>query len=356
MRIMDRYLARELAVPFAVGLVGFELMMLGNLLYLYLPLLRQTQVSWGLVLHMLALRAPDVAVYGIPFSALLATAWALSRLARESEITAMRMGGTSIRRILAPTLAVGLAASVLAFLNAEYLAPLATHRAETIVRRMLLQEPLPLFAENTFLRVPPNMYVYVRRVDPGAHRFFDIMVYEITGERYPLVSNAREGYWQGPVLVLRDGVRHKFRADGTFEREEKFQEARVNIGAAMSTLVPQQKTSREMSARELAGYIQAFQRGGLDVRSLRLDYYFKFTLPLAPLICVLLVGPLSLRFSRAGSLSGLLLAFLLTFAYQVLMAWSRSLGESGVLPPLVAAWSQDALFGALGLYLLARQE
>jgi len=355
-RILDRYVAKELAVPLVVALVGFELMMLGNLLYLYLPLLQRSGVAWWVVAKVLLLRAPEMATFGIPFAALLATAWAVSRLARESEITAMRMGGASVRRLLLPTLGVGLLAALAAFANSEYLAPAASHRAEQTVRQLLLREPEPYFAENTFLRVPPNLYVYVHRVDPRGHRFFDIMVYELTGGHYPVITTSPRGHWDGETLVLHQGVRHHYRADGSFEREERFAQARVNLQAAAQTLLPEQKTSREMTARELSQYIKMFERGGLEVRAMRLDYQFKFSLPFAALICTLLAGPLALRFGRAGSMGGMLVAFLLAFAYQVLMAWSRSLGETGLLPAPVAAWSQNALFGGLGLYLLTRQE
>lgn len=356
MRILDRYLARELAVPFLVALTGFQLLMLGNLLYLYLPLIHHMQIPPLTVLQILALRAPEVAGLGIPFAALFAAAWAVSRLARESEITAMRMGGNSVRRLFAPILVVGLAASGLAFTNSEYLAPAASHRAERIVRRALVREPSPFFQENTFLRVPPNMYVYVHRIEPTTRRFFDILVYEITGERYPVVTTAREGHWDRQVLVLRDGVRHKYREDGSFEREETFGEARINLAAALTALLPEQKTSREMSRRELARHIAIFRRSGLEVRGLELDYAFRFSLPLAALISMMLAAPLALRHGRGGGMSGLLIAFLLAFLYQVLMAWSRSLGEAGTLPPLLAAWSQNVLFAAAGLVLLARQE
>lgn len=355
MKTLDRYVLRELAVPFVVGLVGFELLMLGNIVYLYLPLLGQNHLPWWSVLRLLALRAPEVAVYGLPFSTLVATAWGLNRLSRESEITALRMGGISVRRVLLPALGAGLAVSVVAFLNNEQLAPRASRHAERMVRQLLLNEPAPFFREDTFLRVPPNMYVYVHRVDARTHRFFDLILWELTGARYPLITTARQGHWEGPVLVLEDGVRHTFRADGRFEREERFGQARVNIRTAAG-LAPSQKTSREMSARELSHYIDTFRRSGLVVRSLELDLYFKYSLPLAPFICALLAAPLALRFGRAGSLAGLLIAFVLTFTYQVLMAWSRMLGEAGTVPAPVAAWSQNAVFALLGGWLLSRQE
>jgi lipopolysaccharide export system permease protein len=53
---------------------------------------------------------------------------------------------------------------------------------------------------------------------------------------------------------------------------------------------------------------------------------------------------------------GLLLAFVLAFAYHVLMAWGERLGQTGRLPPLLAAWAPNAAFAILGVALLFRQE
>jgi LPS export ABC transporter permease LptF len=356
MKTLDRYLAREMALPFLVALVGFCLLMLGNVLYLHWQLLRQAQASAGVAAQLLLLRAPEVVSWGLPFSALLATCWALNRLGRESELTAMRMGGVPVRRIVLAPILVGLAVSVLAFLNSEYLVPRANHRAEKIVRRSLLRNPIPLFRERVFVHVPPNLYVYTERLQPRTGQFWRIMVYELTPAGYPIIQTAKSGYFKKGSLVLLDGLRHQFNRDGRWLFEARFKRARVAVGQQFAALLAEQKSPREMSSGELLRYIALFATSGADVNSLRLEYHFRFALSLASLVAVLLAAPLSIRFSRTGSLIGLLVAFLLAFSYQILAAWARLLADSGALPAPVAAWSPDLIFAALGLSLLFRQE
>jgi len=356
MKLLDRYVARELLTPFFVGLVGFELLMLGNVLYLYWRLIHDAGATWPVVARLLALRAPEVGVYGIPFSMLLAASWAVSRLARDSEFTALRAGGASVRRILVPIMAVAAVVSGLAYLNAERAVPWATHAAENIVRRWVLRQPAPFFQQDVFFRVPPNYYVYIHRLEPKTRHFYDLLVYELTGQGYPLLTAARSGYWKGEILYLRDGVRHKLRPDGSWEYEARFGRATINLRQVVADFWTAQKTPREMTAAELSRYIGVFSRSGVDVRSLELEYHFKFALPLAPLVFALLAAPLALRYSRGGSMMGLAVAFVLAFLYQVLMSWSRLLGESGALPAVAAAWSQNFIFGAAGVLLIAKQE
>lgn len=356
MKILDRYVARELLAPLLVGVVGFELLMLGNVLYLHWRLIHDAAASWHLVARLLALRVPEVAVYGIPFAMLLATSWAVSRLARDSEMTALRAGGASVRRIFVPIMAIAVVVSGLAYLNAERAVPWATHAAENIVRRMVLRQPAPFFRQDIFFRVPPNYYVYIKRLEPKTRHFYGVLIYELTGRGYPLLTVAQAGYWQGEILYLRNGVRHKLAPDGSWEYEARFGRATINLHQVMADFWTEQKTPREMTAEELSRYISIFARSGVDVRSLELEYHFKFALPLAPLVFALLAAPLALRYSRGGSLMGLAIAFVLAFLYQVLMSWTRILGESGWLPAVVAAWSQNVIFGAAGILLIFRQE
>ncbi len=356
MKLLDRYVARELLAPFIVGVVGFELLMLGNVLYLNWRLIHDAGAHWQLVARLLALRAPEVAVYGIPFAMLVATSWAVTRLVRDGEVAALRAGGASVRRILAPIMLVAAAASGLAYLNAERAVPWATHAAENIVRRLVLRQPAPFLRQDVFLRVPPNYYVYIQRLDPHTRRFYNLLLYELTGQGYPLLTVARTGYWQGEVLHLRDGWRHKLRSDGAWEYEARFRRASINLREVLADIWTEQKTPREMTAQELGRYIGVFARSGVDVRGLRLEYHFRFALPFAPLVFALLAAPLALRFARGAGMMGLLVTFVLAFIYQVLMSWSRLWGESGTLPAALAAWSQNIIFGAAGVYLIAKQE
>src|SRR3990170_3468907 len=108
MRVVDRYLWREMAVPFLSGIAGFVLILLGNSLFELLRLVGPRGLSGGSVGALLGLQMPSVAV---------------SRLGRDSELTALRMAGVSLRRCLRPTMVAGLAASAAAFAIGEYVAP-----------------------------------------------------------------------------------------------------------------------------------------------------------------------------------------------------------------------------------------
>lgn len=356
MRVLDRYIARELVVPFGVALGGFLLMSLGNVLFLRWPDLAQAGATGPEVLRLLVLSAPQQAVLGLPFSILVATAWALNRLGHDSELVALRTCGVSMRRILAPTLAVGLLASGLAYLNAEHLAPWANHRGAAIVQRFLQRNPVPQMRANVFMRVPPDYTLYIGFVDGRTHELKNALIFEATPTGYPTITTAPRGQWRGDRLTLFDGARHEFDRNGLLKTEAHFASATVNLRQALDAWLLESKTFAEMTTGELRAALDRFSRGGGSVSDIAVAYHFRFSLPLASFIAVLLAAPLSVRFSRAHSVVGLLLAFVLAFAYSVLMSWSVMLAQTDRLPPLLAAWSPNAIFAGLGAAMLFRQD
>jgi lipopolysaccharide export system permease protein len=80
----------------------------------------------------------------------------------------------------------------------------------------------------------------------------------------------------------------------------------------------------------------------------------KFALAVACVIFVLLGAPIALRFPRGGV--GLVIGVSLgVFAlYYVALIAGESAANAGYLPPVVAMWAANAIFGAAGLALLAR--
>lgn len=356
MRVLDRYIWREMALPFACGIAGFALVLLGNSLFELLRLVGPRGVSGWTVGALLGLQLPAVTVWALPFATLLATSLAVSRLGRESELTALRMGGVSLRRCLWPTVLAGLAASAAAFAIGEYVAPPATAKFDRMVWRAVLSDPVPFMREGVFFSAGDRYQVYVGQVDRRAHTLRDIMVYERVQGGFPVITTARSGWWEGEVWHLERGVRHYLDAEGLVSHEERFGKGTLPLGQDISQTWFNPKRPEAMSSAELRQRMSLFARSGVDVARLTMIYQFKLALPLASLVVALLAGPLGVKFARSGSLMGLMIAIGLAGGYRVLMDWSRVLAERGALPATLAAWSPNLVFALFAVWLLWREE
>jgi lipopolysaccharide export LptBFGC system permease protein LptF len=114
------------------------------------------------------------------------------------------------------------------------------------------------------------------------------------------------------------------------------------------------KPSEQMSALELRRYINDLRQSGFDVVRLSVQFWHKFSFPLISFVITLLAIPFSFTVGSKGALSGLALSIGIAIVYWSASSLFEAIGNLSQLPPAMAAWSPDVLFGLAGIYLLLR--
>lgn len=357
MKILDKYLLKEVFPIFLIVIFLFIIMMIGNdLLFIYTDLIITRKTPFILATKLLLLRLPAFLVLAFPVSILFGSLLSLGKLTKDNEITAMRMGRISFYRLMFPLLVLGIIMSFVAYLTNEEIVPWTNHASENIVRRLILSQPLPYIKENIFFKGGEDKYFYVRKYNKESSLLEGVMIYEITSEKYPRVITAKQAYWKGDSWYLKDGIIHKYDKDGYLEYEINFKDLQIHIEINPVEFFGEQRTPQEMSAKELFKQIKIFEKGGIDTKALAVDFHFKFSIPFACFIVVLIGAPLSIKAGRAGGFLGIIFSILLTFFYYVLMSVSRSFGFQGMLSPLLAAWFPNLIFAIIGIYLIWKVE
>src|SRR5579875_636529 len=123
--ILDRYVLREMAGPFAFALGAFFLFWFANIFVLAADYLINKGAGFFLVMRFLLFRIPQATPYAFPFACLLGTLLGFGRLAADNEISAMRTSGVPFTRIIRLPLLAGVAMALLSFLINEHIAPVA---------------------------------------------------------------------------------------------------------------------------------------------------------------------------------------------------------------------------------------
>jgi lipopolysaccharide export system permease protein len=84
------------------------------------------------------------------------------------------------------------------------------------------------------------------------------------------------------------------------------------------------------------------------------EIHKKIALAVACLVFVLLGAPIAVRFPRGGV--GMVIGVSITVfgLYYVALIGGQSLGVRGTVPPALAMWGANVLFGVTGLILVAR--
>ncbi len=135
MRLLDRYLLRELLIPLGFCLGGFLIFWIAFDLFSDLGQFQDNKMQVRDVAEYYLVKLPEFVVLILPVALLLALLYTLTNHARHNELTAIRAAGVSLARLSAPYLAVGLAFTAVLFVCNEYWVPDGGEKAEDIKQR-----------------------------------------------------------------------------------------------------------------------------------------------------------------------------------------------------------------------------
>lgn len=351
MKVVDRYISIEMLGPFLVGVVGFVMVLAVDLLFTMADLIINKGVPLWAVLKLLIYKLPAIMVLTFPVSTLFATAMALGRLAKDNEIVALRTSGVTLFRIAAPIMVLGILVSLASYFTNEKVVPHANHVANNIIRQIIYKKPLPDVKENVFFKDAHNRHYYARRVDMKNKTMENIMIYEVTDERFPRVILAEKATFYGRVWELKEGIIHKYDEKGYLNYEAAFADMKLNVSEDVMSFSGH-KGSQEMNTRELQDKIALLDKGGVSTNALRTELLMKYSIPATCFVFALIGIPFSLPSPRAGRTWGMVVTIVFMFTFYVFTSVFRSLGKGGILPPAVAAFTPQISFSVIGAGLL----
>ncbi|MBU1027093.1 MAG: LptF/LptG family permease, partial [Candidatus Margulisbacteria bacterium] len=336
LKVLDRYLFTEVLGPFMVGVVGFVLVLAVDLLFTMADLIINKGIPLWAVLKLLVYRLPAIMVLTFPVSTLFGTAMALGRLSKDNEMVALRTSGVTLFRIAVPILVVGAIVSLISFVNNEKIVPHANRVSTNIIRQIIYKKPLPEVKENVFFKDAHDRFYYARRVDMKTKQMENIMIYEVTDEKFPRVILSDTASFTGRVWELNKGIIHKYDAAGFINYEASFDKMKLNVSEDIFTFSGQ-KTSEEMDSDELKSAIKVLERGGVSTKTLRTELFMKYSVPLTCFVFALIGIPFSMPSPRSGRTWGMVMTIVFMFTFYVFASVFKSLGKGGLLPPAVAA-------------------
>ncbi|MFW6288143.1 MAG: LptF/LptG family permease, partial [bacterium] len=275
---------------------------------------------------------------------------------RENEFTALRLGGVSLYRLIFPLIILGIVISSVTYQMNERLVPWTYHEAQNIVRRFILRETMPEVQDNTFFQGPEGRLFFVSEFDQINNTLENVVVYNLPrGKDFPEMVSATSGKIEDNMWHLEDGIIHQFNGEGEYYHAVIFDHMSYELPEEIDSFFGEQRTTSEMSRKRLARDIELFQRSGINVNGLLVEYHLKLAMPLAALIFILIGTPLSLshKDSRGASI---ILTILIVFLYYLALSLTQPLGKNGVVEPLIAAWLPNLIFGFFGLVLMILKE
>ncbi len=355
MKILDRYLARELLKPFIFCLLIFTALIF--IAQLFEELDHIQRLGWGVMIRYLLYRTPFFLAQFAPVTVLLAGLWSLGNLSKNYELIAMKAGGISFGRILVPMLALALVISFLTLILNESIIPPLNMKVKRFEQTRMDERPEYERRDNVAFYSPDHQYlIYMKTFDgeKSQMRHIQILARRPDGSLARRID-AQKGLYSNGGWYFIEGIEREFDVRGeNILKEEGFEEKYLPLDVKPSDFSREIQKPEELNFIQLARYIAQSRRGGYDVRRYLVDLHLKIASPFACIIILLVGAPLAIFSPRSGRLISFGIATFIGFLYWGGMSVGRSLGRVGILTPLLAAWVANFLFISLGLYLLRR--
>lgn len=355
-RIIDIYIVKEFINPYIVGIAIITIIGLSNHLYELFDWIIVKDVDPDAVFRILLYQLPAIIVQTFPAAVLFATITGMSRLNRENEFTALRLGGISLYRLMVPLIIMGILVSSLTFYINEKIVPWANHEARNIIRQYVYKQSVPDVQDNVFFKGPEGRLFFVNKYDEKSERLENIVVYEMPeGDKFPVIITAQYGTVSGNKWRLEGGIIHRYHDNGEIYRAFLFDSMEYEIASEIEEFYGNQKSPSEMSRAELKRNIVLFQNSGINVDSLLIEYHTRLSLPVAALIFILIGTPLSLC-SKDSRAIGYIFTIVIILGYYILSSVFSSYAKNSQINPLIAAWIPNITFGVIGVILLIWRE
>jgi LPS export ABC transporter permease LptG/LPS export ABC transporter permease LptF len=358
--ILDDYVLRDFMLYLAMIAGTFVMLLLVFTLFELLGDILHNGVSVLTVGEYLLNVTPYFLYYPIaPLSMLLAVLVTFGLLQRSNEITAIKATGISLYRIVVPVLIASMLVAGVLFLSDQLYLPY-TNKRQDALRNRIKGKPA-----QTYLR-PDRKWIFGQHSDIYYYQFFDpdrdvfggVSVFQFDPHTFQITHriSADRARWSNSMgrWVYEEGWERSL-SGSAIESYRKFDVATYpELGEAPAYFKKEIKQSSEMNYDELRRYIHDLEQSGFDVVRLRVQLQKKIAYPLITLVMAVLAIPFALSAGKRSALTGVATAIGIGVVYWTISGLFEAMGNLSQLPPAVAAWSPDLVFGFIGGYLILR--
>lgn len=294
----------------------------------------------------------------LPMSLLFAVIMTYGRLSNDSEIVALKASGLSMVSIGVPALMLSIVVTLVSAQTSFHLAPWGNRQFELLVNKVGQTKASITIREGTFSEGFFDKVVYANEVDSESGELRSVFIYDETQGNVPLTIIAKTGQIvQDPkmpnsVLIrLFNGDIHR---KGETHTKIKFETYDIKMVDPIKTDV-REKSAPSLTIYELSETLAKAKLNPEDERTMKAEYHKRWAISIVCIVFGLLGVGLGTNTNRRNQKAGgLILCLLVVVFYWILYVTCEGLARNGQLPPAVAIWTPNVLFGTLAFWSLKR--
>ncbi|WDO14677.1 LptF/LptG family permease [Flavobacterium sp. WW92] len=353
MKIIDKYILKRYLATFFV------------MLFLFIPIGIVIDVSEK-INKILQNKVPfvEVAFYYLNFTIyfanllfpiflFLSVIWFTSKLANNTEIIAILSSGISFSRFLRPYIIGATIISVLALLMGFFIVPKASQGFNDFRYTYLKGNNKTRETSNVYREISPGEFIYVSNFNINSKTAFDFSLKKFKDNKLDFSINASRIHYNEKDSTYSMYNYVKRTLGTTDDRLETAAKKDTVFKFDLEDLTPVIYIAETLTVGELNDFIdKERERGSSNINTYLVVLYKKYSLPVSAFILTVIAVAVSSMKRRGGMGMNLAIGIGLAFTFIFFDKIFGTLAEKSSIPPFIAVWLPNFVFGILAIYLL----
>src|SRR5579859_4144804 len=361
MRILTRYILWEVFSHGVIGAALFTFVIFMRDVSRILELVVRNSAPIPSVAEIFFLTIPTALTFTLPMGVLVGILIGLSRMAADSEVTALRASGIGAWRFVGIIGIFASGALVIALLNNVIVAPRSAAALAKLQSSLKSSQISFEIQPRVFYEDLKGYVLYVQDVEPatGAAVWKNVFLADISNPAAPKVTLA-----QRAVVVTQNDSLNMHLENGSQQETDPVNPSQYTISTFTESDIPiplpaaepapsrDQLPVAELRTDELVQ--RARQSPAPRSRLYWIEFHRRIALASSCIVLMLVGIPLGLSSKKGGKSTGFVLTILLVFLYYFSLSAGIAFARQGKVSPGLGVWSADILFALAGLVLLRR--
>jgi lipopolysaccharide export system permease protein len=363
---VPRYRPLPVASRYVVGqFLGIFIPVLASFILLYiivdffdrLDILLRHDATASSAARYFLFKIPLMVTQVTPAAVVTAVLLSLGLLSRYNEIVAFRAGGVSLGQTAIPLIAMASFISVATLAWNETVVPYCTHQFQLINNLEIRKRELRgILSEREIWYHGAEGFYHIDHVNRTERIVYGLIIYRLD-EDFMLrsVIEIPKAQWLGDHWLIPHAVERELTADPPTVRALTTDQ--IALPESLEDFIEVQREPEELSFVVLRDWIRELGNKGIDATEYLVDLHLKLAVPFASTVLAMVAIPISGRVRRHPSMAAIIgLGLAVGSAYWVTFGMASSIGRNSIVPPVVAAWAANVIFGVAGAVLFLQSD
>lgn len=350
MNILDKYLIKRFLTTYVFAvLVIVLIIMVIDFVEKNDDFIQKEAPMRAILLQYYANLAPYWANYISPLMIFISTVFFTAQLAAHTEIVAILSSGVSFRRLMFPYFIGASIIAIFSFVMVGWILPRA-NTERLAFENVYVNDKFYFSTRDFHIAVAPNTYAYMSSYNNEAKTGYDFTMEKIVNNKLVEKLSAKRITWDDSTKKWKIHD-YKIRTLGIMKDKMVYGTAPKDTAVNLSPndFENEHQIQESYTIPELQEKISLIKtRGAEGIESFQIELYQRFATPFAVIILSLMGLIVSARKTRGGVGFQIAIGFVLAFVYILFYIMSKGIAESGNMPPILAVWLPNIVFGTIG--------